>query len=164
MNSTFSLRRRPQSAVGPFASRCSALGRAGLSLQIGTGIVNMIGRDFSPNQEDRQALIAVDAKVELATASNAAVARAIVVVEELVGLFEPAIPVMGRRYVGPGAGLMVCSHTCRARRQLCEHVVVGIWNNPTERNYIRQSRLSTSIGLSHLEIIEAKSPSQRKTP
>ncbi len=83
-----------------------ALGREGPSVQMGAACGTLIGRLFGREWEDRRALIAGGAGAGLATAFNAPVAGALLVLEELVGRFEQRIAVVA---IGASGGAIIVS-------------------------------------------------------
>jgi len=68
-----------------------ALGREGPTVQMGSGIGQLIGRVFQRNQNECRVFLAAGAGAGLATAFNAPIAGAIFVLEELVGSFHIGI-------------------------------------------------------------------------
>jgi CIC family chloride channel protein len=67
------------------------LGREGPTVQMGSGIGDLVGRAFQRNENECRLLLAAGAGAGLATAFNAPIAGAIFVLEELTGSFEIAI-------------------------------------------------------------------------
>src|SRR6516164_2363049 len=67
------------------------LGREGPTVQMGSGIGDLVGRAFQRNENECRLLLAAGAGAGLATAFNAHIAGAIFVLEELTGSFEIAI-------------------------------------------------------------------------
>src|SRR5262244_1021483 len=64
------------------------LGREGPTVQMGSGIGDLVGRAFRRNDKECRLLLAAGAGAGLATAFNAPIAGAIFVLEELVRRFE----------------------------------------------------------------------------
>jgi CIC family chloride channel protein len=71
-----------------------ALGREGLTIQIGAAIGHLLGKTFRQNDNDRRVLLAAAAGAGLATAFNAPIAGAVFVLEELVGQFDVTISIV----------------------------------------------------------------------
>jgi len=67
-----------------------ALGREGPTVQMGSGIGQLIGRAFRRNPNECRVLLAAGAGAGLATAFNAPIAGAVFVLEELLGSFNIA--------------------------------------------------------------------------
>jgi CIC family chloride channel protein len=67
------------------------LGREGPTVQMGSGIGDLVGRAFRRNDRESRFLLAAGAGAGLATAFNAPIAGAIFVLEELTGKFEVAV-------------------------------------------------------------------------
>jgi chloride channel protein, CIC family len=67
------------------------LGREGPTVQMGSGIGDLVGRAFRRNDKECHLLLAAGAGAGLATAFNAPIAGAIFVLEELTGSFEIAV-------------------------------------------------------------------------
>jgi chloride channel protein, CIC family len=67
------------------------LGREGPTVQMGSGIGDLIGRAFRRSDKECRLLLAAGAGAGLATAFNAPIAGAIFVLEELTGRFEVAV-------------------------------------------------------------------------
>jgi CIC family chloride channel protein len=67
------------------------LGREGPTVQMGSGIGDLVGRAFQRNENECRLLLAAGAGAGLATAFNAPIAGAIFVLEELTGSFEIAV-------------------------------------------------------------------------
>lgn len=68
-----------------------ALGREGPSVQMGATLGTLTGRLFRLNQADTLALLAAGAGAGLATAFNAPIAGAVLVLEEVVRRYDPRI-------------------------------------------------------------------------
>jgi CIC family chloride channel protein len=70
-----------------------ALGRKGLSVQMGAKLGNYLGKSFGFARDDCVALLAAGGGAGLATAFNAPVARAVFVLEELIRCFDTRLAI-----------------------------------------------------------------------
>ena len=83
-----------------------ALGREGPTVQMGSGIGQLIGKAYRRNQNECRVLVAAGAGAGLATAFNAPIAGAIFVLEELVGGFDIPVTIAT---LGSSAGAIAVS-------------------------------------------------------